>query len=184
MFLVFLLMCLNPLPHAFALNQEGLYLQRVKQSLSDPTNALSSWKDRDETPCNWRGISCDSVSGRIDSVDLSEFQLAGPFPVFLCRLPSLRSIYLVNNSINSSLPVDLSTCQNLTTLNLSLNLLVGSLPDSLAKIPTPKIYYFSGITSQAKFHRVSDNSNRSSCKIWREISLTERFLLSWETFRL
>ncbi|XVF66770.1 hypothetical protein PTKIN_Ptkin10aG0064900 [Pterospermum kingtungense] len=133
MFLVLLVVFLS---HAFALNQEGLYLQRVKQSLSDPANALSSWNDRDDTPCNWRGISC--VDGRVDSVDLSEFQLAGPFPVFLCRLPALRSISLVNNSINSSLPSDLSTCQNLTTLNLSQNLLVGSLPDSLPQIPTLK----------------------------------------------
>ncbi|XWS39418.1 hypothetical protein CRYUN_Cryun18bG0052900 [Craigia yunnanensis] len=138
MFLVFLILFLNPLPHAFALNQEGLYLQRVKQSLSDPTNSLSSWNDRDDTPCNWRGISCDLVTGRVDSVDLSEFQLAGPFPVFLCRLPALRSIKFVNNSINSSLPLDLSTCQNLTTLDLSQNLIVGSLPDYLAKIPTLK----------------------------------------------
>ncbi|XP_017971519.1 PREDICTED: receptor-like protein kinase HSL1 [Theobroma cacao] len=138
MFLVFLLLFLNPLPHASALNQEGLYLQRVKQSLSDPTNALSSWNDRDDTPCNWRGISCDSVTGRVNSVNLSDFQLAGPFPVFLCRLPSISSISLVNNFINSSLPSDLSTCQNLTTLNLSQNLIVGSLPDSLAEIPTLK----------------------------------------------
>ncbi|XVE66154.1 hypothetical protein DITRI_Ditri08aG0057500 [Diplodiscus trichospermus] len=138
MFLVLLLLFLNPLPHAFALNQEGLYLQRVKQSLSDPTNALSSWNDRDETPCNWRGISCDLVTGHVQSVDLSDFQLAGPFPVFLCRLPALISIRLVNNSVNSSLPLDLSTCQNLTTLDLSLNLIVGSLPDSLAKIPRLK----------------------------------------------
>ncbi|XP_022738146.1 receptor-like protein kinase 5 [Durio zibethinus] len=138
MFLVFLLLFLDPLLHAFALNQEGLYLQRVKQSLSDQTNSLSSWNDRDETPCNWRGISCDLVTGRVVSVDLSEFQLAGPFPVIICRLPALRSINLTNNNINSSLPDDLYTCQNLTILDLSQNVLVGSLPDSLAKIPTLK----------------------------------------------
>ncbi|OMO92248.1 hypothetical protein CCACVL1_06900 [Corchorus capsularis] len=136
MFLVFLLLFLNPLRLVFGLNQEGLYLQRVKQSLSDPTNALSSWNDRDDTPCKWRGISCDPVTGRVVSLDLSNFQLAGPFPVFLCRLASLRSIILVNNSINSSLPSDLSTCQNLSTLDLSQNLIVGSLPDALAQIPT------------------------------------------------
>ncbi|KAL4360906.1 hypothetical protein GQ457_04G005800 [Hibiscus cannabinus] len=136
MILVFLLMFLNPLPHGFALNQEGLYLLQVKQSLSDLTGALSGWNRRDDTPCRWRGISCDSLTGRVESVDFSNFQLAGPFPLFLCRLPSLRSILLVNNSINSSLPLDISGCQNLTTLDLSENLLVGSLPHSLATIPT------------------------------------------------
>ncbi|KHG10910.1 Receptor-like protein kinase HSL1 [Gossypium arboreum] len=136
MFLVFLLLFLNPLPYAFALNQEGLYLLQVKQSLSDPTNALSSWNRRDDTPCNWQGISCHSPTARVQSVDLSDFQLVGPFPLFLCRLPYLRSISLANNSINSSLPLDLSTCQNLTTLDLSQNLLVGSLPPSLPNITT------------------------------------------------
>ncbi|PPD85953.1 hypothetical protein GOBAR_DD17106 [Gossypium barbadense] len=142
MFLVFLLLFLNPLPYAFALNQEGLYLLQVKQSLSDPTNALSSWNRRDDTPCNWQGISCHSPTSRVQSVDLSDFQLVGPFPLFLCRLPYLRSISLANNSINSSLPLDLSTCQNLTTLDLSQNLLlflagcnlVGQIPSSFGRL--------------------------------------------------
>ncbi|GMI78590.1 HAESA-like 1 [Hibiscus trionum] len=134
MFLVLLLLPL--ILHAFALNQEGLFLLRVKQSLSDPTNALSSWDQRDLSPCNWRGVFCHSVTGRVQSVDLSQLQLAGPFPLFLCRLPSLRSISLANNSINSYLPPQISTCQNLTTLDLSLNLIAGPLPPSLAGIPT------------------------------------------------
>ncbi|XVE92729.1 hypothetical protein REPUB_Repub01dG0124600 [Reevesia pubescens] len=133
-FLIIMFLHPLPLPQSFALNQEGLYLLRVKQSLSDPTNALSSWNDRDGTPCNWNGVSCNALTRRVDSVNLSGFQLAGPFPLFLCRLPSLRSIHLANNSINSSLPVDLSTCQNLTALDLSQNLIVGSLPHSLPKI--------------------------------------------------
>ncbi|KAE8730343.1 Receptor-like protein kinase HSL1 [Hibiscus syriacus] len=143
MIMVFLLVFLNPLTYAFALNQEGLYLLQVKQSLSDLTDALSSWNHREDTPCKWRGISCNSSTGQVESVDFSDFQLAGPFPLFLCRLPSLRSILLFNNSINSSLPVDISECQNLTTLDLSQNLLVGSLPYSLAKIPTlQKLFLF------------------------------------------
>ncbi|KAK8655295.1 hypothetical protein V6N13_107878 [Hibiscus sabdariffa] len=146
MILVFLLVFLNPLPYAFALNQEGLYLLQVKQSLSDPTNALSSWgwNNRDPSPCNWRGISCNLLTRRVESVNLSDSQLAGPFPLFLCRLPSLRSVSLVNNSINSSLPVDISQCRNLTTLDLSQNLLVGSLPHSLATIPSLQSLFLSG----------------------------------------
>ncbi|XP_039034956.1 receptor-like protein kinase 5 [Hibiscus syriacus] len=136
MILVILLMFFNALPHAFALNQEGLYLLQAKLSLSDPTDALSSWNNRDDTPCNWRGISCNSLTGRVESVTLPDSELAGPFPLFICRLPSLHSVLLVNNSINSSLPVGISECRNLTTLDLSQNLLVGSLPHSLATIPT------------------------------------------------
>jgi hypothetical protein len=38
----------------------------------------------------WRGITCDTdVTRRVNSVNLSNSQLVGPFPTFLCRLPSL-----------------------------------------------------------------------------------------------
>ncbi|KAE8723406.1 Receptor-like protein kinase 5 [Hibiscus syriacus] len=133
---MFLVVLLSLFLNAFALNQEGLFLQRVKQTLADPTNALSDWDQRDPTPCDWLGVSCDSVTRRVHSLNLSHLQLAGPFPLFLCRLPSLRSISLANNSISSFLPLEISTCQNLTTLDLSLNLIAGPLPHSLPEIPT------------------------------------------------
>ncbi|KAK8716657.1 hypothetical protein V6N13_043962 [Hibiscus sabdariffa] len=127
--MLLVLLCLSLFLHALALNQDCLFLQRVKQSLSDPINALSFWDQRDPSPCNWRGVSCHSPT------DLSHLQLAGPFPFFLSRLPYLRSISLANNSINSYLPPQISTCQSLTTLDLSLNLIVGPLPASLVEIP-------------------------------------------------
>ncbi|KAA8526338.1 hypothetical protein F0562_008459 [Nyssa sinensis] len=120
---------------ALSLNQEGLYLQRVKLGLSDPNGVLSDWNDRDDTPCNWTGITCDSVTRSVTTVNLSNAGLAGPFPTFLCRLPSLSTISLPNNSINSSLTLRISTCQNLTYLDLAMNLLVGPIPQTLPDIP-------------------------------------------------
>ncbi|EEF44368.1 receptor-like protein kinase HSL1 [Ricinus communis] len=128
--LLFLSFPLTPL----SLNQEGLYLQRVKLGLSDPTHLLSSWNDRDSTPCNWYGIHCDPSTQRVISVDLSESQLSGPFPSFLCRLPYLTSISLYNNTINSSLPTQISNCQKLESLDLGQNLLVGIIPESLSQL--------------------------------------------------
>ncbi|KAL4597008.1 hypothetical protein ACB092_12G204800 [Castanea dentata] len=135
--LPFLLFLLFLPPHYFthSLNQEGLFLERVKQSLSDPRQSLSSWNDRDDTPCNWTGISCNNSTRRVDSVVLSNMGLEGPFPTLLCRLPSLSSLALDNNYINGSLPVNISTCQNLKFLNLSLNDLVGPIPATLSQIP-------------------------------------------------
>ncbi|OVA00329.1 Protein kinase domain [Macleaya cordata] len=119
-----------------SLNQEGLYLQRVKLSLDDPSQVLTNWNDRDETPCKWNGITCDSVTHSVNSVDLSSANLAGPFPTPICHLPNLSFLSLYNNSINSSLPVEISTCQNLQHLNLADNLFVGSLPYTIPEIPT------------------------------------------------
>ncbi|KAJ6683353.1 hypothetical protein OIU85_007077 [Salix viminalis] len=124
---------------AHSLNQDGLFLQRVKLGLSDPAHSLSSWNERDDTPCNWYGITCDNSTHRVSSVDLSSSELMGPFPNFLCRLPFLTSINLMNNSINSSLTDDIATCQNLESLDLSANLLVGSIPASLSELSNLKL---------------------------------------------
>ncbi|XP_043700890.1 receptor-like protein kinase HSL1 [Telopea speciosissima] len=134
MLLLLWVLLLSPTHLILSLNQEGLYLQQVKQGFDDPDGALSNWNDRDETPCNWKGIKCDSITGFVNSVDLSRTNIAGPFPTLFCRLHNLSFISLFNNSINSSLPDDISTCQNLQHLNLAQNLLVGSLPSSLSDI--------------------------------------------------
>ncbi|KAI3457188.1 hypothetical protein Pfo_013851 [Paulownia fortunei] len=118
---------------SLALNQEGLYLQRVKLSLSDPAGSLSDWSDRDATPCNWTGVTCNHHSSVV-SVFLSGASLSGSFPIFLCRLPSLSKLSLANNSINSSLPLSISSCRNLIYLDLSQNILVGSLPSTLSDL--------------------------------------------------
>ncbi|KAK4438741.1 Receptor-like protein kinase HSL1 [Sesamum alatum] len=118
---------------SLALNQEGVYLQKVKLSLSDPAGFLSGWSDRDATPCNWTGVTCNHDNSVV-SVVLPSASLSGPFPIFLCRLPSLSTLSLSSNSINSSLPLSISACRNLTYLDLSQNLLVGPLPSTLSDL--------------------------------------------------
>ncbi|KAL6329898.1 hypothetical protein AAG906_039813 [Vitis piasezkii] len=141
--MILLLLLFLSLPHALSLNQEGLYLLKAKEGLDDPFGALSSWKARDELPCNWNGIVCDSLN-RINSVNLSSAGVAGPFPSFLCRLPFLSSIDLSNNSIDSSVAVDFGACQHIKSLNLSDNLLVGSIPASLSRISDLRELVLSG----------------------------------------
>ncbi|XP_021907621.1 receptor-like protein kinase HSL1 [Carica papaya] len=137
----FLLLCF---PFTFSLNQEGLYLQRVKLGLSDPDSALSSWNERDDTPCNWYGVKCDHATRSVYSLDLSNTDIAGPFPYLLCRLQNLSFLSLYNNNINSSLSSDISACQSLEHLDLAQNLLTGTLPHALADLPNLKFLDLTG----------------------------------------
>ncbi|CBI30615.3 unnamed protein product, partial [Vitis vinifera] len=141
--LLLLLLLVSPLL-ALSINQEGLFLQRVKQGFADPTGALSNWNDRDDTPCNWYGVTCDPETRTVNSLDLSNTYIAGPFPTLLCRLHDLHSLSLYNNSINSTLPADISTCQSLEHLNLGQNLLTGALPSTLADMPNLRHLDFTG----------------------------------------
>ncbi|XP_044460801.1 receptor-like protein kinase HSL1 [Mangifera indica] len=128
-----------------SLNQEGLYLQHVKLGLSDPDSSLSSWDNsRDDTPCSWFGVTCDSRTHSITSIDLSNANIAGAFPSLLCRLQNLTSLTLYNNSINDTLPDDISTCQSLEHLDLAQNLLTGTLPHTLAYLPNLKYLDLTG----------------------------------------
>ncbi|KAF7803405.1 receptor-like protein kinase HSL1 [Senna tora] len=114
----------------------GLYLHQFKLSLDDPDSSLSSWNDRDAHPCSWTGVTCDSTNTSVTQLDLSSSNLYGPFPAsILCRLTNLTSLTLSNNSINDTLPSEISLCRNLLHLDLSQNLLTGPLPPTLSDLP-------------------------------------------------
>ncbi|PIN00876.1 Serine/threonine protein kinase [Handroanthus impetiginosus] len=142
--LLFLLTVFLSLSLTLCLNQEGLYLQRVKLGFDDPNGVLSDWNPRDETPCKWNGVSCDSA-GSVFSLDLSSSNLSGPFPTILCRLKNLSFISLYDNFINSTLlEDDLSLCQSLEHLDLGQNFLTGVLPHRLADLPNLKYLDLTG----------------------------------------
>ncbi|ESQ54400.1 hypothetical protein EUTSA_v10024311mg [Eutrema salsugineum] len=139
------LLCLSSTYLTLSLNHDATILRQAKLGLSDPAQFLSSWSDNDVTPCQWSGVTCNAMSSVI-SVDLSSFMLVGPFPSILCHLPSLSYLSLYNNSINGSLSGDdFTACRNLGHLDLSENLLVGSIPESLPfKLPNLRNLYISG----------------------------------------
>ncbi|KDP21014.1 hypothetical protein JCGZ_21485 [Jatropha curcas] len=143
LFFLSLFLLLFPVP-SLSLNQEGLYLHQVKLSLSDPDSALSSWSDRDDNPCSWSGVGCDSVTRSVTSIDLSNANIGGRFPSLLCRLQNLTFISFNNNSINDTLPLDISACQNLEHLDLAQNYLTGTLPHTLADLPNLKYLDLTG----------------------------------------
>ncbi|KAG5226340.1 receptor protein kinase [Salix suchowensis] len=128
---------------ARSLNQDGLFLQRVKLGLSDPAHSLSSWNERDDTPCNWYGITCDNSTHRVSSVDLSSSELMGPFPNFLCRLPFL-TLDLSANLLVGSIPASLSELSNLKLLNLASNNFSGAIPPKFGQFQKLELISLAG----------------------------------------
>ncbi|KAF5810939.1 putative protein kinase RLK-Pelle-LRR-XI-1 family [Helianthus annuus] len=131
----------------YCLNEEGHYLQQVKLGFDDPDGFFSDWDDTvaDYTPCHWTGVTCSEPgSGFVVAVDLSNANVAGPFPTVLCRLTGLKFISMYNNSINGTLPDELSTCQSLVHLDLAQNYLTGKLPESLCNLPELRYLDFAG----------------------------------------
>nr|XP_043619340.1 receptor-like protein kinase HSL1 [Erigeron canadensis] len=144
-FLVFLFL----MPFGRCLYQERQHLQKMKLGFDDPDGFLSDWVSGvgagDDSHCNWTGVTCSrNKTGFVVSVDLSNANVAGPFPAVLCRLTGIKFISLYNNSINGTLSDELSACWNLVHLNLAQNLLTGTLPESLSELPELKYLDLTG----------------------------------------
>lgn len=140
-----------------SLNHDGLSLLALKSAVThDPTRAMTSWSESDQTPCHWPGITC--TRGRVTSLVLSGRRLSGyipselglldsltrlelsrnnfskPVPARLFDAVNLRYIDLSHNSISGPVPAQIKALKNLTHLDVSSNLLNGSLPEPLTQL--------------------------------------------------
>ncbi|KAG2327222.1 hypothetical protein Bca52824_009950 [Brassica carinata] len=125
----FLLTVLLLCDRSIALNTDGVLLLSFRYSIiDDPLSVLRSWRFEDETPCSWRGVTCDVSSRHVTALSLPSSKLAGTLPSNLGSLPSLQRLDLSNNSINGSFPVSLLNATELRFLDLSRNHISGELP--------------------------------------------------------
>ncbi|KAK1422695.1 hypothetical protein QVD17_17981 [Tagetes erecta] len=139
------------IPFTLCLNQELHYLQQLKLQFDDPDGFFSDWNESlaGDSPCNFTGVICSKQStfsgtGFVESVDFSNANIAGTFPIILCKLTGLKHISFYNNSINGTLSSDISGCWNLVSLNLAQNLLTGELPATLSDLPELKFLDLTG----------------------------------------
>ncbi|XP_040382692.1 probable LRR receptor-like serine/threonine-protein kinase At1g74360 [Oryza brachyantha] len=86
--------------------------------------AYVSWSENEASPCCWKGVGCD-VAGHVNSLDLSNSNIAGPSFSGFSRLTGLTHLDLSSNSITGELQDDLKHCQSLQHLNISNNLIGG-----------------------------------------------------------
>lgn len=83
-------------------------------------------------PCSWYGVSC--TSGHVVTLQLSQNQLAGPLPVSLNALTSLKWLILHRNQLTGAIPPALGSLATLRGLNLWDNQLTGPIPVELTAL--------------------------------------------------
>ena len=91
--------------------------------------------------CSWSGVSCDSSSYSINSLDLyspgqwlSGFSSKRTIPTSIAGLKGLTSISLNDMGYTGSIPMALCSLTNLNTLYLGWNSLSGTIPTAIANL--------------------------------------------------
>ncbi|KAK1428075.1 hypothetical protein QVD17_16902 [Tagetes erecta] len=125
---IFPVNCLN-----IALNDDVLGLMVFKADIQDPYFKLSTWKEEDDSPCKWVGVTCDPYSNRVTELHLTGFSLSGHISKGLLRLQSLQTLSLSRNNFTGLItnPILTQLIKNLQYIDLSQNGFSGSIPDPL-----------------------------------------------------
>ncbi|KAI6694794.1 hypothetical protein NL676_022504 [Syzygium grande] len=116
------------------LNEDVLGLIVFKSDLSDPASYLGSWSEDDTSPCSWRYVQCDPVTGRVTEVSLDGLGLSGKIGRGLEMLDHLKVLSLSRNNFTGSTSPQLAFPSGLQRLNLSRNGLSGRFPTSLVNM--------------------------------------------------
>ncbi|XP_074576076.1 receptor-like protein 54 [Curcuma longa] len=115
-------------------SEDSSALLQLKDGFSDASK-LASWRPGSDC-CSWEGVSCDSSTGRVVSLNLSSFSLSGKLDPALFNLTHLTSLNLAHNLFDGIPLLDLpfSRLVNLTSLNLSYSGFVGQIPADIGRL--------------------------------------------------
>ncbi|CAK7344293.1 unnamed protein product [Dovyalis caffra] len=134
--------------HSTVTADDGAVVLKLANSLSPLSTGWSNVSSRGFCT-NWAGMQCDS-SGRVSSINLSNFGLIGTLPsefsnltellfaawklpADLARCTGLKSFKATNSIITGSIPGIFASLSSLQDLMLGFNNLKGPLPPSMAK---------------------------------------------------
>ncbi|KAK7857929.1 lrr receptor-like serine/threonine-protein kinase efr [Quercus suber] len=105
-----------------------------KSRIIEPFNPLSSWDQKNSSPCNWTGVVCNKSGQRVVGLDLSGFGLKGSISPHIGNLSFLRSLQLGQNQFTGMLPDQIVNLFHVRVLNLSSNRLEGVLLSNISQL--------------------------------------------------
>lgn len=100
-------------------------------ALYDSTDG-ANWKNKTgwkvtNTPCSWYEVTCGG--GHVTGLYLYDNQLSGSIPVELGNLGNLTGLEIGSNQLSGTIPVELGNLVKLIRLYLNNNQLSGTIPD-------------------------------------------------------
>lgn len=121
---------------SLALNQDGMALLEMKTTFNDTSNHLTNWRDSDESPCKWSGVTCDDnpQDQRVVSINLPYMQLGGSISPSIGKLTSLQRLALHQNSLHGIIPNEITNCSQLRALYLRANFIQGGIPSNIGNL--------------------------------------------------
>ena len=120
-------------------------LLRFKAAITrDPKHALATWSAKQPNCCSWNGVTCDGITGRVVSLDLTYHFLEGSLSPSIGSLSSLQILELYENFFTGPLPPSLGNLSHLIKLCLSSSTsssggFSGSIPDSFGRLTSLQI---------------------------------------------
>ncbi|XP_002988546.2 LRR receptor-like serine/threonine-protein kinase FLS2 [Selaginella moellendorffii] len=108
-------------------------LLALKQGLLDGSGAMRNWIAGTGF-CNWTGIQCDQQD-HVESIILPNRLLQGSLTLELGRLQHLKVLNLELNNLTGSIPQTLENCSSLANISLGSNQLSGRIPLHLDRLP-------------------------------------------------
>lgn len=111
------------------------FLQKLSGNDTGITEKLSWNTSTDPCSGNWTGISCNNKNKSIRGITLEGLLLNGSIDATLaCTAPTLAVLSLRDNLLHGQLPLEISSCSQLTHLFLSGNRLSGELPLEISEL--------------------------------------------------
>ncbi|CAH2043803.1 unnamed protein product [Thlaspi arvense] len=117
-----------------ALTLDGFALLELKSGLNDTRNSLENWRDSDESPCSWTGVSCNPQDQRVVSINLPYMQLGGIISPSIGKLSRLQRLALHQNSLHGTIPNEITNCTELRAMYLRANYLQGEIPPNIGNL--------------------------------------------------